>query len=102
MTQIIHTFDADGYYEGSSEMPPGAGGVNPEVATLDPLPEFNPLTDRARRVGGEWTVEAIPLPEPQPEPDPPTIEQVRADLQARVNGQYTQRMNAVALPYPQY
>ncbi|QOQ84558.1 hypothetical protein INP81_07485 [Comamonas thiooxydans] len=44
----------------------------------------------------------MPAPEPAPEPEPPTIEQLKADLQARVNGQYTQRMNAVALPYPQY
>ena len=47
----IHTFDIDGYYVGTSEMPPGAAGVNPEVATLESLP-------------------VIPLPEPEPEPEP--------------------------------
>lgn len=102
MTQYVHSFNEDGYFTGSAELPPGAAGVNPEVATLDPLPEFNRLTDRARRIDGAWTVEAIPLPEPQPEPEPPTIEQVKASLQVHVNGEYTKRMNAVALPYPQY
>ena len=72
MTEI-HTFDADGYYCGTSELPPGAAGVNPEVATLDPLPDFNPLTECARRASGAWTIEALPLPEPEsgPEPLPP-------------------------------
>lgn len=72
MTSLIHSFDADGYYDGSAEMPPGAAGANPEVATLEPLPVFDPLTHRARRVGGTWTVEPIPeyLPEPEPEPEP--------------------------------
>lgn len=102
MIQLIHTFDADGYYMSSSEMPPGAAGVNPAVATLDDLPPFNPETHRARRVSGAWVVEVIPVPEPGPEPELPTIEQVKADLQVRVNSQYAQRMSAVALPYPQY
>ena len=68
----IHTFDLDGYYCGTSEMPPGAAGVNPDVATLESLPDFDPLTHRARRVGGTWTVESIPepVPEPVPEPEP--------------------------------
>mgnify|MGYP001204003276 CR=1 FL=1 len=70
MIPLIHTFDADGYYMGSSEMPPGAAGVNPEVATLDDLPPFNPETHRARYVSGAWVVEVIPVPEPQPEPEP--------------------------------
>lgn len=102
MNKIIYTFDADGYYMGSSEMPPGAAGVNPEVATLDDLPPFNPETHRARYLSGAWVVEVIPVPEPGPELEQPTIEQVKADLQARVNSQYTLRMNEVALPYPQY
>ena len=102
MNKLIHTFDADGYLMGSSEMPPGAAGVNPAVATQDDLPAFSPDTHRARRVSGAWVVEVIPVPEPEPDPELPTIEQVKADLQARVNSQYTQRMNAVALPYPQY
>lgn len=102
MNPLIHTFDAEGYYMGSSEMPPGAAGVNPEVATLDDLPPFNPETHRARYLSGAWVVEVIPVPEPQPELEQPTIEQVKADLQARVNSQYAQRMNEVALPYPQY
>ena len=102
MTKLIHTFDADGYLMGSSEMPPGAAGVNPAVATQDDLPAFNPDTHRARRVSGAWVVEVIPVPEPGPEPELPTIKQVKADLQARVNSQYAQRMSAVALPYPQY
>lgn len=66
----IHTFDIDGYYVGTSEMPPGAAGVNPEIATLEPLLNFNPETERARWVAGVWTVEALPLPEPDPVPDP--------------------------------
>lgn len=70
MTTLVHSFDADGYYEGSAEMPPGAAGVNPEVATLDPLPEFDHTAERLRRVNGAWTVEAIPKPEPEPEPEP--------------------------------
>ena len=102
MTQLIHTFDADGYYLGSSEMPPFAGDCNPDVATLDELPAYDPQTQRLRRVSGAWVVEAIPAPEPTPEPEPPTIEQLKSELQSRVNAQYTQRMNAVALPYPQY
>lgn len=102
MTPLIHTFDADGYYLGSSEMPPFAGDCNPDVATLDELPAYDPQTQRLRRVSGAWVVEAIPAPEPTPEPEPPTIEQLKSELQSRVNAQYTQRMNAVALPYPQY
>lgn len=70
MNQVIHSFDADGYYVGTSDMPPGAAGVNPEVATLDPLPVFDPLRHRARRVGGTWTVESIPEPAPDPDPEP--------------------------------
>ena len=70
MTEI-HTFDADGYYCGTSEMPPGASGVNAAVATASPLPPFNPETERTRWVGGAWEVEAIPLPEPEPEPESP-------------------------------
>lgn len=66
----IHTFDIDGYYMGTSEMPPGAAGVNPEIATLEPLLKFNPETERARWVAGVWTLEVIPLPEPEPEPEP--------------------------------
>lgn len=76
MTEI-HTFDVDGYYCGTSEMPPGAAGVNPEVATLDPLPDFDPLTECARRVSGAWTVEALPLPEPEPEPEPSPLQYPR-------------------------
>lgn len=102
MTPLIHTFDADGYYLGSSELPPFAGDCNPDVATLDELPAYDPQTQRLRRVSGAWVVEAIPAPEPTPEPELPTIEQVKADLQARVNSEYAQRMSAVALPYPQY
>ena len=66
----IHTFDIDGYYVGTSEMPPGAAGVNQEIATLEPLPNFNPETERARWMAGVWTLEVIPLPEPEPEPEP--------------------------------
>ena len=66
----IHTFDIDGYYVDTSEMPPGAAGVNPEIATLEPLLNFNPETERARWVAGVWTVEALPLPEPEPVPEP--------------------------------
>ena len=73
MTTLIHTFDADGYCAGSSELPPFAAGPNPYAATLDPLPSFDENTHRARRVGEAWVVEAISLPEPEPsapEPEP--------------------------------
>lgn len=104
MIPLIHTFDADGLYVGSSEMPPFAAEPNPEVATQEPLPVFDPKTQRCRRMAGAWAVEQIPSPPPLSEPEPvlPTIEQVKADLQVRVNSQYAQRMNEVALPYPQY
>lgn len=73
MITLIHTFDADGYYLGSSEMPPFAAESNPMVATLDPLPDFDAEAQRCRRVNGAWTVEAIPEPEKPavPEPLPP-------------------------------
>ena len=47
--------------------------INLDVATLDTLPNHDPETQRCRRVGDAWTVEAIPEPElPQaPEPLPP-------------------------------
>lgn len=73
MNPLIHTFDADGLYVGSSEMPPFAAEPNPEVATLDPLPDYDPATQRCRRVAGAWAVEQIPAP-PAPqvlEPAPP-------------------------------
>lgn len=56
---------------GSSEMPPFAAAPNPAVATLDPLPNFDPATERVRRVVGAWVVELIPVPGPEPEPEPP-------------------------------
>lgn len=71
MNTLIHTFDADGYYVGSSEMPPFAAAPNPAVATLGPLPNFDPATERARRVAGAWVVELIPVPDLEPEPEPP-------------------------------
>lgn len=70
MSKLIHTFDADGYYAGSSEMPPFAAEPNPAVATLDPLPDFEPEMQRCRRVNGAWTVEAIPEPEKPAESEP--------------------------------
>ena len=70
MNTLIHTFDEDGYYNGSSEMPSFAAAPNPTCATLDPVPSFDPVTERARRVAGAWAVELIPLPEP-PEPQFP-------------------------------
>ena len=74
MNTLIHTFDEDGYYNGSSEMPPFATGPNPTCATLDPVPSFDPVTERARRVAGAWAVELIPLPEPDLEPEPPELQ----------------------------
>lgn len=73
MNTLIHTFDADGYYVGSSEMPPFAAAPNPACATLDQLPGFDPATERARWVAGAWVVELIPPPEPVvgPEPEKP-------------------------------
>lgn len=72
--ELIHSFDADGYYTGSAERPwdpvQEAGAlINEAVATLDPVPVFEPQTERARRVDGAWTVEAILLPEPNLEPE---------------------------------
>ena len=72
MSTLIHTFDADGYYSGSSEMPPFAAAPNPLVATLDSLPEHDPETQRCRRVKGAWTVEAIPEPDKPAEPELPS------------------------------
>ncbi len=75
---LIHSFDVDGYFTGSAVAPvnPISGKVadiNPDVATLDALPGYDPETQRCRRVGEAWTVEVIPEPElPQvPEPPPP-------------------------------
>ena len=75
---LIHSFDVDGYFTGSAVAPvnPISGKVadiNPDVATLEALPDHNPETQRCRRVGDAWTVEPIPEPElPQvPEPPPP-------------------------------
>lgn len=70
MIPSIHTFDADGLYVGSSEMPPFAVEPNPEVATLEPLPVFDQKTQRCRRVAGAWAVEQIPSTPPLPEPEP--------------------------------
>ena len=84
MTEI-HTFDADGYYCGTSEMPPGASGVNEAVATLDPLPSFNRETELARWVAGAWVVEALPLPEPEPEPEPPSLQYPRFTGNAKLD-----------------
>lgn len=70
MTQYVHSFDKDGYYVGSAEMPPGAVGANPEVATLSPLPQHDPEIERVRWVAGSWAVEALPEPLPEPEPEP--------------------------------
>lgn len=71
---IYHSFDAAGYYTGSAVPPidPVAGGwAQPsETATAEPLPVFNPETERARWQGGAWAVESIPVPEPEPEPEP--------------------------------
>ncbi len=84
MSNTIHSFDDDGYYAGSAELPPFATGHNPASATLDPLPKHNPLTERLRRVNGSWTVELIPLPELTPEPAPPTLEESKDALKKRI------------------
>lgn len=76
MSNVIHSFDEAGYYTGSAERPidpvrdePAA--INEMVATLDPLPAFDPQTQRVRHVEGAWTVETIPKPVlPEPEPIP--------------------------------
>lgn len=70
MTQYVHSFDEHGYYSGSAELPPGAVGANPEVATLSPLPQHNPETERVRWMADSWAVEAIPETPPEPEPEP--------------------------------
>lgn len=72
---IVHSFNEYGYYMGSSPRPidPVRGepaAINTEVATLDPLPNFDPATERPRRASGAWTVELIPDPVPEPEPEP--------------------------------
>ena len=84
MTEI-HTFDTDGYYCGTSEIPPGASGVNEAVATLDTLPSFNRETELARWVAGAWVVEALPLPEPEPEPEPPSLQYPRFTGNAKLD-----------------
>lgn len=71
----LHHFDADGYYTGTTEVPMNPVtrkpfDPNPDVCTLDPLPQYDPEIERARRVAGAWTVEPIPQPEPEPEPQP--------------------------------
>lgn len=73
MNTILHTYDVDGYYAGSSEMPPFAAAPNPKCATLDSLPTFNPITERLRYVSDGWVVESIPQPVPEtlvPEQEP--------------------------------
>jgi hypothetical protein len=47
--------------------------INANVATLDPLPDFDAETQRCRRVGGVWMVEQIPQPEPASDSEPRTI-----------------------------
>ncbi len=79
MTSIlIHSFGLDGFYTGSAVAPihpitAKVADINPVVATLDALPDHNPETQRCRRIGDAWTVEAIPEPElpSAPEPLPP-------------------------------
>ena len=75
MPTHFHSFDANGYYTGSAHAPinPVTGqeaSPNLEVATIEPPPEHDPATERARRVSGAWVVEAIPLPEKEPAPEP--------------------------------
>lgn len=75
MATIFHSFDEAGYYTGSSPAPinPVTGDVadiNSAVATVEPLPDHDPLTEHCRRVDGKWVVEQIPPPEPNPEPEP--------------------------------
>ncbi|WP_174864289.1 hypothetical protein [Comamonas jiangduensis] len=72
----VHYFDTDGFYTHSVELPtnPVTGKPfdhNPDVCTPDPLPQYDPETERVRCVDDAWMVEAIPLPEPEPEPEPP-------------------------------
>ena len=84
MTTLIHNFDADGYYTGSSELPPFAAGVNPAVATLVPLPDVD-LTHKLRFDGAGWLVEAVPDPEPPVQPKPETLEEAKARKNAEIN-----------------
>lgn len=99
----LHHFDADGCYAGTTEVPVNPVtckpfAINEAVATLDPLPAYAPEVERVRRVGGVWTVEAIPTPDPEPEvaPEPteevpeipehiPTIEDLRHEALEAVN-----------------
>jgi hypothetical protein len=74
--KLINSFDAAGYYTGSSERPinPVTGSpfeVNAAVATLDSLPAHDPKTQRCRRVNCAWVVEQIPQPEKDPGPRTP-------------------------------
>lgn len=73
-----HYFDETGLYTHSGELPgnPVTGKPfdhNPAVCTLDPLSQYNPETERARRIDGAWTIELLPVLEPEPEPEQPTV-----------------------------
>lgn len=89
MTTIIHSFDSQGYYVGSSPVPvhPITGReavINVEVATADPLLSFDPETQRLRRVDGAWAVEDIPRPDPEPAPDSGTPTHACSKLQGEL------------------
>jgi hypothetical protein len=77
MTTLFHNFSADGCYTGSAPAPinPLTGNVadiNDAVATLEAPPDHDPETQLCRRVGGVWTVDAIPEPELPPVTGPLT------------------------------
>lgn len=82
MNNLIHSFDTDGYYSGTSIHPidPVAGGlarVTPGLGYVGDLPDYTPDTQRLRMVNGAIVVEEIPPPEPEQgseqEPEPPSM-----------------------------
>lgn len=73
--------------------------INEAVATLAPLVDYDPTTERLRLINGAWVAETIPVPEPEPEIELPLTE-LKARLQLGVNRLYEQAMSAVREGYP--
>lgn len=104
MSDMIHSFDDQGYYLGSTPRPLDPVTkepvlINEAVASLAPLVDYDPATERLRLVGGVWVAETIPVPEPEPEVELP-LDELKARLQLSVKHLYEQAMSAVRDSYP--